>query len=168
MSKIDNFEIDPSLDLVLERKAAVPVELVWKAWTTPEHMKEWFCPKPWAITECRVDLRPGGELHFVMRSPEGQLFPNTGCFLEIVPNRKLVWTSSMKPGYRPLFAEESASALSFTAVVLMEPEGKGTKYTAIAIHRDPEGKARHEAMGFHEGWGTVFEQLVDYINTRLR
>ena len=168
MNKIDNFNIDPTLDLVLERRAEVPVELVWEAWTHPEHLKEWFCPRPWGISECRVDLRPGGEFYFSMRSPEGQEFPNTGCFLEIVPGRKLVWTSCLLPGYRPLLEEDVASALPFSAVVLMEPDGKGTKYTAIAIHRDPDGKQKHEAMGFYEGWGTVFEQLVEYINTRLR
>ena len=45
-------KIDPKLDLVLEREIDVPVELVWKAWTTPEHLREWFVPKPWTITEC--------------------------------------------------------------------------------------------------------------------
>ena len=54
--------IDPKLDLVLERVVDVPVHLVWKAWTEPEHLKPWFCPKPWYVSECEIDLRPGGML----------------------------------------------------------------------------------------------------------
>ena len=154
--------IDPQLDLVLERHADVPPEKVWKAWTEPEHLKQWFAPRPWTIEECDVDLRPGGRFRFVMRSPEGQLFPNVGCYLEIVKNQRLVWTDALAPGYRP-----SAEAF-FTAVVLLESDGRGgTKYTAIALHKDPEGREKHEQMGFAEGWGQVFEQLVEFVKTSL-
>jgi uncharacterized protein YndB with AHSA1/START domain len=154
--------INDSLDLVLEREVDVPPEKVWAAWTKPEHVKQWFAPQPWTITECKIDLRPGGEFSSTMKSPEGELFPNAGCYLEVVPNEKLVWTDALLPGYRP-----SANPF-FTAVVNIAPNGKGgTKYTAIAIHRDPEGKAQHEAMGFHEGWGTVLTQMVEFIKTKM-
>lgn len=150
--------IDPKLDLVLERRAPVSPELVWKAWTKPEHLRQWFAPRPWTITECELDLRPGGHIKFVMRSPEGQLFPNVGCYLEVVPNQRLVWTDALLPGYRP-----SAEPF-FTAAVLLEPDGKGgTNYTAIALHRDEESRKKHEGMGFHEGWGQVYDQMVEFI-----
>jgi uncharacterized protein YndB with AHSA1/START domain len=149
---------DPKLDLVLERHADVSPAQVWKAWTTPEHLMKWLAPRPWTITECEVDLRPGGQLKFVMRSPERQLYPNLCCFLEVVPNQRLVWTDALLPGYRP------ALEPFFTAVVLMESDGKGgTNYTAIAIHRDEDGRKKHEAMGFHQGWGQVFDQMVEHI-----
>lgn len=154
--------IDPQLDLVLERHTDVPPEKIWKAWTKPEHLKQWFAPRPWTIEECDIDLRPGGRLRFVMRSPEGQLFPNVGCYLEIVPNQRLVWTDALAPGYRP-----SAEPF-FTAVLLLESDGRGgTKYTAIAMHKDPEGREKHEQMGFAEGWGQVFEQLVEFVKRSL-
>ena len=70
---------DAKLDLVLEREIDVPVSLVWKVWTTPEHLKHWFCPKPWQTTQCAIDLRPGGLFTSVMRGPEGQEFTNSGC-----------------------------------------------------------------------------------------
>jgi uncharacterized protein YndB with AHSA1/START domain len=153
--------IDPKLDLMLERHADVSPAQVWKAWTTPEHLMQWLAPRPWTITECEVDLRPGGQLRFVMRSPEGQLYPNLCCFLEVVPNQRLVWTDALLPGYRP------AREPFFTAVVLMESDGKGgTNYTAIAIHRDEDGRKKHEAMGFHQGWGQVFDQMVEHITAR--
>jgi uncharacterized protein YndB with AHSA1/START domain len=85
MTKHPVFKPDPKLDLVLERTLDVPRELVWTAWTTPSHIPHWFVPKPWTIIDCEIDLRPGGIFRTVMRSPEGQEFPNVGCFLEIVP-----------------------------------------------------------------------------------
>lgn len=154
--------INEELDLVLEREVDVPVEKVWAAWTTPEHLKHWFVPRPWTITRCEVDLRPGGVFSSTMRSPEGEEFPNIGCYLEIEPNKKLVWTDALLPGYRP-------SANPFvTATLLLEPlPNGGTKYTAIAIHRDPEGRKSHEEMGFYDGWGTVVSQMVEYIKAEM-
>jgi uncharacterized protein YndB with AHSA1/START domain len=149
--------INPQLDLVLEREIDVPVELVWKAWTTPEHLRVWFAPKPWSITACEVDLRPGGGMAFTMSSPDGQEFPNANCYLEVVPFERLIMTDTLQAGYRP-----SANPF-FTAVVEMERRGAGAYYRAIAIHGDPEARKKHEEMGFHDGWGTVLTQMVDYI-----
>lgn len=148
---------DPKLDLVLEREIDVPVELVWRAWTTPEHLRHWFAPKPWEITSCEVDLRPGGALSFTMRSPDGQEFPNTQCYLEVVPNRRLVTTDTLLGGYRP------SPNPFFTAVLDMTPRGTGTLYRATAIHGSEAGRKQHEEMGFHDGWGTVLTQMVEYI-----
>lgn len=150
-------KINPKLDLVLEREIDVPVELIWTAWTTPHHLKEWFVPKPWTITHCEIDLRPGGAFNSTMRSPEGEEFPNSGCFLEIVHHQRMVWTDTLLPGFRP------AEKPFFTAALLLEPNGQGTKYTAIAIHGSEETRKSHEEMGFHDGWGTVAGQMVDYI-----
>jgi uncharacterized protein YndB with AHSA1/START domain len=159
MTTSTSWQPDPRLDLVLQREIDVPHELVWAAWTQPEHLVKWFAPAPWSITECEVDLRPGGMLRFVMQSPEGQEYPNVGCYLEIVPNERLVWTDALLPGYRP--SEEPF----FTAVMTLEPRGTGTLYTAVALHRDEVGRKKHEEMGFHEGWGMVLDQLVAYIKT---
>jgi uncharacterized protein YndB with AHSA1/START domain len=152
--------IDPKLDLVIEREIDVPVELVWKAWTTPEHLREWFVPKPWTITACELDLRPGGVFSTVMRSPDGEEFPNVGCYLEVTPNERLIFTDTLLPGYRP-----SAKPF-FTAVLQLARNGAGTRYTAIAIHGDEETRKNHEDMGFYEGWGTVVDQMVAYIKTQ--
>jgi uncharacterized protein YndB with AHSA1/START domain len=149
---------DPRLDLLLERVVDVPPELVWAAWTTPEHVKKWFTPAPWTTVDCEIVLRPGGIFRFVMRSPEGQEFPNVGCYLEIVKNRKLVWTVALAPGYRP--SSQRPDTLSFTAIIALEPQERGTKYSALVMHSDEEGRKRHEEMGFHKGWGKALDQLV--------
>jgi uncharacterized protein YndB with AHSA1/START domain len=148
--------IDPSLDLVLEREVDVPPHLVWAAWTTPEHVKRWFAPKPYETIDCEIDLRPGGAFRTVMRSPEGETMgEGSGCILEVVENRRLVWTAALGPAFRPV-----ASELPFTAVITMEPAGAGTRYRAVAVHGSSDTRAQHEAMGFHEGWGTALDQLV--------
>ena len=150
---------DPKLDLILERVVDVPRELVWAAWTKPEHIVHWFAPKPWTTTDCEIDLHPGGIIRFTMRSPEGKDFPNVGCILEVVPQERLVWTDALLPGYRP-----SAKPF-FTAIIALEKQGKGTRYTATAIHRDEAGRKQHEEMGFYEGWGQCLDQLVAYSKT---
>jgi uncharacterized protein YndB with AHSA1/START domain len=156
--------IDPKLDLVLERVVAVSPERVWAAWTTPEHLKKWFTPRPWTTTECEIDLRPGGLFRTVMRSPEGEAHPNIGCYLEVVPERKLVWTDALESGFRPTRAPAHLG-FRFTATILLEPHSTGTKYTAIAQHAAEEYRKKHADMGFMDGWGTVLDQLVEYMST---
>jgi uncharacterized protein YndB with AHSA1/START domain len=154
------------LDLVLERLVEVSPELVFKAWTTPKHLMPWFSPKPYRTVECEIDLRPGGKFFAQMEDPNGNKLPAApGCYLEIVPNRNLVWTSALGPGYRP---HEVASAPwgFFTAVLTFEPYGNGgCMYTATAIHATKEHADAHEKIGFTQGWGKVLEQLVEYVKT---
>jgi uncharacterized protein YndB with AHSA1/START domain len=99
-----------------------------------------------------------------MESPEGQQFPNTGCYLEVVPNRKLVWTGALQPGYRPTDVTPEMPFV-FTAIIEMEPHGAGTKYTATVMHSNADGRAKHEAMGFEQGWGKALDQLVALMET---
>jgi uncharacterized protein YndB with AHSA1/START domain len=149
-------KIDAKLDLVLNKVLDVTPEQVWKAWTTPEKYGEWFCPVPWKVVEARLDLRPGGEFTTIMQSPEGDKFPGTGCILEVVPNKKLVWTSALLPDYRPA----AADGMFFTATILLEAQGHQTKYIAIARHGSEEGCQKHREMGFEQGWGICADQLV--------
>jgi uncharacterized protein YndB with AHSA1/START domain len=150
---------DPKLDLVLERNIDVPRDLVWEAWTKAEHLKRWFVPAPWTIAEVEIDLRPGGVLRTIMRSPEGQNFPTLGCFVEIVPRERLVFTDALLPGFRP------SDNPFFTAVVTFESYGSGTRYVAMALHRDEGSRKKHEEMGFHTGWGKALDQLVALVKT---
>lgn len=162
MTRAFQYLPDPRLDLVLERVVDVPPELVWKAWTTPELLMKWFCPLPWTTVACEIDLRPGGVFRTVMRSPEGQDMPQSeGCYLEVVENERLVWTDALKAGYRP------SETPFFTGMILLEPEAGGTKYTAIAMHKDEETARKHAEMGFHEGWGIALDQLVAHIKSTM-
>ena len=111
------------------------------------------------ISECEIDLRPGGVFRFVPRQPDGAENPFTCCYLEVVPYRRLVWTDALLPGYRP-----SPSGF-FTAVMTLEPQGAATLCRTVALHRNESERNRHADMGFHDGWGTVLDQLGAYAPT---
>jgi uncharacterized protein YndB with AHSA1/START domain len=156
--------LDPKLDLSFERIVDVPKELIWKAWTQPEHLKPWFCPLPWKTIDCEIDLRPGGIFRTVMMSPEGKEFPGNGCYLEVIENTRLTWTNALLPGFRPapIPAAKADAQLEFffTATIALAAHGSGTRYSATVIHADEAGCKKHAAMGFHEGWGKALDQLV--------
>lgn len=156
------YAFDPNLDLVLEREVDVPPHLVWAAWTDPQHIVHWFTPAPWKTPIAEVDLRPGGKFRTVMRGPEGQEFDNQGCYLDLVPDARLVWTSTMTSGFRPSVAP---APFHFTAMILIEPRGRGSLYKAIVVHGAPEARAQHESMGFHDGWGKALDQLVVHMKS---
>ena len=163
MTDLPTYVFDPKLDLQLERIVDVPPHLVWAAWTKPEHLVHWFCPKPWQTTEAEIDLRPGGVFRTVMRGPEGQEMNNRGCYLDIQEGRRLVWSSCMVEGFRP---QTAPAFMPFTAMVLIEPHGDGgTRYRAIVVHATEEAQRQHDTMGFSHGWSAAFDQLVAYVNT---
>lgn len=144
-------------ELKLERIVEAPRELIWKCWTEPEHLMPWFCPKPWTTTECRIDLRPGGEFYTLMKSPEGEGFPNNGVFLEVIKNQRLVFTDAYSAGWEP------SENPFFTAILDLEDVGGGkTKYTARGLHWTVENRKKHEEMGFQDGWGKALDQLLEY------
>jgi uncharacterized protein YndB with AHSA1/START domain len=152
------------LNLSFTRVVDVPRSSVWRAWTEPQLLVSWFCPLPWKTIDCEIDLRPGGIFRTTMQSPEGAEFPNLGCYLEVVPNEKLVWTNALLPGYRPNCRPEKCGTdgtdFMFTAVIELADQGRGTRYTATVIHADEAGCAKHSAMGFEAGWGAALDQLV--------
>jgi uncharacterized protein YndB with AHSA1/START domain len=142
-------------DLVLTRIIDAPREKVYRCWTDPELVKQWFAPRPWSTSEARMDVRAGGSSYVVMRDPDGNDYPNPGLFLEVVPNEKLVFTDAFTSAWQP-------SEKPFMVVILtFEDEGGKTKYTAIARHWTVADREAHEKMGFHEGWGQCASQLEE-------
>ena len=163
---------DTKLDLYLERVVDIAPELVWAAWTQAEHIVHWFTPAPWQTTACEIDLRPGGVFATTMRSPEGQDFPNEGCVLEVVANRKFVWTGELLRGYRPRPTVrpdgKPCDDIAMTVVISLAPAPNGgTRYSALAIHKDEAGRKAHAEMGFHDGWNAALDQLVAYMKAQV-
>jgi uncharacterized protein YndB with AHSA1/START domain len=156
------------LDLVLERILDAPRDLVWQAQTRPEHLKHWFAPKPYEISEAEIDLRPGGIFRIRMIGPDGfdTGHGGAGCVLEVVEGEKFVWTNALSPGYRPAQMGEGCESFPMTAVITLADAGDGkTLYRAIALHKNTADKETHEKMGFHEGWGTVATQLEEFARS---
>lgn len=152
-------QLDPEKDLQLERIIDVPRERVWQCWTTPEHIKQFFIPRPHSIKSCVMDLRPGGRFSTVFVI-DGNEINNDGLILEVEEGHKLVFTDGYTEGWKP------TAEPFMTAILLLEDAGDGkTLYTAIARHRSAEARQQHEEMGFYVGWGIVVDQLTEYAKT---
>ena len=152
---------DHANDLVLDRVLDAPADKLFRCWTDPALLPKWFVPAPWSVASVEVDPRPGGRSLVVMRSPEGMEIPNDGVYLEVIPNRRLVFTNAYTPGWVP------ADKPFMTAIVNFEPEGDGskTRYTAIARHWNEQDRKAHEDMGFYVGWGICVDQLERLART---
>ena len=141
-------------DLMLTRIIDAPAEKVFRAWTEPELIKQWFAPLPYTTPVAETDVRPGGASLFVMRDPQGNDMPGHGVYLEVVENRRLVFTDAYNKAWEP-------SEKPFMTVILtFEDLGGKTKYTALVRHWSAADREAHEKMGFHQGWGICTNQLA--------
>jgi uncharacterized protein YndB with AHSA1/START domain len=141
-------------ELVLTRLIDAPREKLFRCWTEPELLKQWFAPLPYTITHAELDVRSGGSNYIVMRSPEGQDMPLRGVYLEVVPNERVVFTDAYTRPWEP------SDKPFFTGIITFEDEGGKTRYTARALHWTAEDCEAHAKMGFHEGWGQCADQMA--------
>jgi uncharacterized protein YndB with AHSA1/START domain len=152
--------LNPKLDFAIERFIDAPTKLVWEALTTPEHLKEWYMPKAWGrVSRTDMDVRPGGIFSIDIATADGQEVPNLGCFLEVLPQERLVWTSMLFPGYRPAVFDD----IPITAIVTMASEGAGTRYVFTALHRDEADLEKNKESGFYQGTEVAIDQLVEHL-----
>ena len=154
MARNDMPQADGRLDLTLTRFIDAPRALVWKAWTDPEHLKKWWTPAPYTTPVCEMDVRTGGIFRTVMRSPDGDEHDQTGVFIDVVEQERIVFTDALLPGWRPV------GNPFMSAIITMEDRDGGTEYTALVLHKDEADRVRHEEMGFHQGWNTCIDQLA--------
>lgn len=149
-------------ELVLARLMEASPEALYRCWTDPELLPRWFAPAPLVTTVHELDVRVGGAQRISMRDPaSGAEFPAGGVYLELVPNRRIVGTSAFGPDWEPVSGE-----LPFVMDLSFEPQADGrTLYLAKARHWDAETAAKHAAMGFHQGWGMVADQLEEVAKT---
>jgi uncharacterized protein YndB with AHSA1/START domain len=143
---------DEVYELSIERLIDAPVEAVWRAYT--DHLGEWFCPKPWRAEVVVMDLRAGGRAAITMHGPDGKVMPNDGVYLEVVPQRKIVFTDAFRDGWIPQ-GPFMVGFMEFT------PRDGKTHYRAGARHWTREALEQHKEMGFEQGWSVVAEQLEE-------
>lgn len=153
-----------SRDLTLTRLINSTPGRIFAAWTQPELLRQWFAPKPVVTTVAELDVRPGGSNRIIMRMPDGQEHPHRGVYLEVVPGRRLVFTSAYSTAWEPA-PERTPGGCDFpmTVILTFEPEGAGTRYTALVRHNSTADREAHEAMGFHAGWGQATDQLAALV-----
>ena len=144
-------------ELVLTRLIDAPREALYRAWTDPEMLKQWFAPLPYTTPHAETDVRPGGASLIVMAGPDGREMPNRGVYLEVMPNEKLVFTDAFVEAWVP-------SPKPFMTVILTfaDEDGK-TRYTARVRHWTKEDCEAHEKMGFHHGWGICADQMTALV-----
>mgnify|MGYP001008537038 CR=1 FL=1 len=148
--------VDKDLDLEISRLIKAPRALVWKAWSDPAHLKEWWCPRPWRMRVIDVEWRAGGRSAMEMLGPDGEVMPNDGIVLEFVPGKRWVSTDAFTAGCVP-------AGPFMVGIWEIEPEGDGTRYTARARHWSAEACAQHSEMGFEAGWGAAADQLAALV-----
>lgn len=146
-------------ELVLTRLIAAPPEKVYRCWTEPSLLKQWFAPKPYTTPVAELDVRPGGTGLIVMRGPDGKDMPMPGVYLEVEPNRRIVSTDAYVKAWEP------SQKPFLTLVITFDPENGKTRYTARARHWSAADCEAHEKMGFHDGWGRCTDQLEQLVAT---
>jgi uncharacterized protein YndB with AHSA1/START domain len=156
------FAVNPKTDFVIERFIDAPRHLVWEALTKPEHLAQWYMPREWGrVAKCEMDVRPGGMFSIDIAVGDGREFPNLGCFLDVQPQERLVWTSMLFPGYRPAVFDD----VPITAIVTMQSEGSGTRYVFTALHRDENDYKANMESGWAEGTKIAVDQLVEHVRS---
>lgn len=143
--------MDPAeeLELSVERLVDAPASAMWKAYT--DHLNEWFCPKPWRAEVQVMELHAGGRSSVTMYGPDGEVMPNDGVYLEVVPERRIVFTDAFQAGWKP-------AGPFMVGFFELEPQGEKTLFRGRARHWTRDSYEQHKAMGFEDGWGKVAEQ----------
>ena len=155
--------IDPELSLRIVRDVPISPEQCFEGWTVPSRLMPWFCPRPWRVVDCVIDLRPGGAFSTTMQSPEGENMPSDpGCYLVVEPPHRLVWTNLLGPDFQPKAIQHPE--FGFVCELRFERlAGGGTRYQATVQHVDAAGRDVYVVMGFEAGWNAALDQLIEFM-----
>jgi uncharacterized protein YndB with AHSA1/START domain len=144
-------------ELALSRTIDAPRETVFKAWTDPELLKQWFAPLPWTTPHAETDVRPGGSSLVIIRSPDGAEFSSRYVYLEVVKHERLVFTDAYTKAWEP------SDKPFMTVILTFQNEDGKTLYTARTRRWTIIGCQTHETMGIHQGWSQCTNQLVALV-----
>lgn len=143
-------------ELSVTRLIDAPPARVWEVMV--DRTNEWWCPKPWRAEVDFGERKPGGTINTVMYGPDGEVERHGGLILAWDNGRRFATTDAIQEGLQP-------NAPFMIGIWEVTPDGKGSRYTAIARHWTAEAMERHEAMGFADGWGTCADQLKALCET---
>jgi len=145
-------------DLVLTREFDATPEKLYRAWTQPALITQWFTLGTWKAVKAEMDVRSGGANLITMRGPDGAEFPNRDVYLEVVPNKRLVLTDAYTSAWVP--SEQPFMTVTLT---FEELTAGRTRYTARVSHWTVADREKHEAMSFHQNWPAMTEQLAAVV-----
>ncbi len=149
-------DLNPARDLQVVRLIPAPAAILWRCLTEADRLRRWWVPSPVEVADMVIEPQPGGRFFTHMRLPDGGEHRVEIMILLAEPQRRLIFTDLMTAGFRPV----AQPMFGFAAEIALIPEGGATRYVATARHARPEDAARHRDMGFHDGWGTVADQLA--------
>ncbi|MFI0408319.1 SRPBCC domain-containing protein [Actinomadura sp. 3N508] len=156
--------MNPDLDLALERVIRAPRGVVWDAWTDPVRLAKWWIPAPAVCRVDRLDVRPGGAFVTRMSEDGTEFVPQVDAiFLAVEELERIVFTNAIDSAWRPA----DPAPVPMTAEIKLSDHPDGTDYRIVVRHGDPEARARHEKLGFAEGWGTVAGQLAEFAESEV-
>lgn len=145
-----------SRTLSLKRTFNARVQLVWEAWTQPEHIAQWWAPKGMKVKVVEHEFKVGGKWKYVMPMPDGTEFISDGIYSVIVELEKIFSSANFKP---------MTAGVEIQA--LFEESGDKTNFTFNVIHPTEEYCKQQEKMGFYNGWGSAFDRLETLVSTLL-
>lgn len=150
-------------ELVITRTFDAPRELVWQAWTRPEHIAKWLGPGPFTVRVDEYDLRVGGQWRYVMIGPDGTEYPSLGQFREVLPPCRLVTTDEFGEGFDQVMDVDLPTGIVTT--VVFEDLGDRTQVTIRMSHPTVEDRIKHENMGVMPGWNATLDKLGELLTT---
>lgn len=142
-------------EIVVSRRFNAPRELVWAAWTHPEHIGNWWGPDGFTTTTEKMELRPGGEWRFVMHAPNGMNFQNYVQYSEVVEPERLVYLHG-----------EDEERIDFEVTVTFVERDGATEVTLRQVYETAEARDRAiEEVGAIEGGKQTLDRLAGYLET---
>jgi uncharacterized protein YndB with AHSA1/START domain len=156
-------------EFVITRVFDAPRELVWKAFTEPQRMKEWWGPKGVTITRSEMDLRPGGSYHYAMRTPDGNTMWGKFVYREITPPSRMVFVSSFSDEAGGVTRHPMAPTwpLEMLSIFSFEEEGGKTRFTVrwSPLNASEEERAAFAAghASMQQGWGGTLDKLAAFL-----
>jgi uncharacterized protein YndB with AHSA1/START domain len=159
-------------DFVISRVLDAPRELVWKCFTDPEHMKQWWGPKGVKVVKSDMDLRVGGTYLYGMQVPNAPVMWGKFVYREIVPPEKLVFINSFSDENRGLTRHPMSPSWPMELLSTFTFEEAGPGKTKFTIRWSPYNATAEERKTFdagqasmNQGWSGTLEQLETYLTT---
>ena len=164
-NKNDAIETQGDREIVITRIFDAPRELVFKVWTEPQHIAQWWGPQGFTTRVTEMDFRVGGKWRYVMMGPDGTEYPIKGVFREIVPLERIVTSDEFDEGFEKVMNADLPRGIIATTV--FEDLADKTKLTIRIRHESADDRRKHEEMGVLGGWNSSLDCLEEHLRSMI-